>query len=263
MRPRDQTTAPPAGEPGRVRRDPPSVELTQVLLTYLLNSDVGPGQRIPSERQLATTLGVARSSLREGLKSLTLLGLLEVHQGSGTYLSRSSSQLLPQVIEWGMLLGDRHIEDLIEARSHLEIVVAGLAAERADATALADLDRILTEMADSGRDYARFIDKDVEFHLRLAQAGGNQLLSDMLGSIRSLLHVWGERVIPWLDETESSFAIHPPILEAVRRGDVDAARAAMSAHMQVANRNLRATMQAHPAAASPATGPKVPPVTAG
>lgn len=225
-------------------RDSPSVELTQVVLDYLISSEMGPGQRIPSERQLAEALNVGRTSLREALKSLTLLGLLEVRQGSGTFVSRSASQLLPRVINWGLMLGDRSVDDLIEARYHLEVTVAGLAAERADPAAVADLQAILVDMADCGQNFERFIDKDVEFHLRLAQASDNQILSDVLVSISALLRVWGERVIPWLGETETSYDLHPAIVKAVADGDPDAARRAMTDHMEVACSNLRKTVHA-------------------
>lgn len=251
----EQVISAKAGVRAIRRRDAPSVELTQVVLRYLLSSDVAPGQRIPSERQLADALDIGRTSLREALKSLTLLGLLEVRRGSGTYLSSSASQLLPRVIDWGLMLGNRTVDDLIEARYHLEVTVSGLAAQRADAAAVADLERILAEMRHCGDDFARFIDLDVEFHLRLARASGNQVLSDVLVSISSLLRVWGERVIPWLGETETSYDLHPAIVAAVAHADAEAARAAMTDHMQIACDNLRNTVQAERSSASPSAEP--------
>ena len=104
----------------------------RLLLDYLLAGNVSPGTRLPSERQLAEELGVGRSVVREALKSLGLLGLVEVRQGDGTYLRRVESELLPRVIEWGLLLGERRTADLIEARQHLEVVTAQLAAARRD-----------------------------------------------------------------------------------------------------------------------------------
>ena len=79
------------------------MEIARRLLDYFLSGEVEPGERIPSERRLAESLGVGRSLVREALKSLHLLGLLEVRQGDGTYLKRTDSELLPQVIEWGLL----------------------------------------------------------------------------------------------------------------------------------------------------------------
>ena len=73
-------------------------EITRRLLEFLLSGDIEPGSKIASERQLAEALQVGRGSVREAIKSLSLLGLLDVRQGDGTYLSRGGSDLLPQVI---------------------------------------------------------------------------------------------------------------------------------------------------------------------
>src|SRR5262245_1397881 len=94
-------------------REPANVELTRQLVNYLSSGDLQPGQKLPGERALSEALGVGRAALREALKSLILLGLLEQRQGDGTYLTRSPSDLLPKVIEWGLLLGTHEIRDLI------------------------------------------------------------------------------------------------------------------------------------------------------
>jgi GntR family transcriptional repressor for pyruvate dehydrogenase complex len=78
-----------------------SIEISRQLLDYLLSGRVQPGARLPPERKLAEALGVGRSVVREALKSLTLLGLLEVRLGDGTYVKRSDAEILPQSIEWG------------------------------------------------------------------------------------------------------------------------------------------------------------------
>jgi DNA-binding FadR family transcriptional regulator len=78
-------------------RETLTMEVARRLLDYFLSGEVEPGERIPSERRLAESLGVGRSLVREALKSLHLLGLLEVRQGDGTYLKRTDSELLPQV----------------------------------------------------------------------------------------------------------------------------------------------------------------------
>ena len=101
---------------------------------------------MPSERQLAQAFGVGRSAMREALKSLTLLGLVEVRHGDGTYLKKADSALLPQVIEWGLLLGEQRTLDLVEARQKIEADIAGLAAARRDEADVAELRRLLERM---------------------------------------------------------------------------------------------------------------------
>jgi GntR family transcriptional regulator, transcriptional repressor for pyruvate dehydrogenase complex len=223
-------------------RETLTMEIARRLLDYFLSGEVEPGERIPSERRLAESLGVGRSLVREALKSLHVLGLLEVRQGDGTYLKRTDSELLPQVIEWGLLLGERPALDLVEARAHLEVVVAGLAAERRDAQAVDDLRGLLTAMRESGDDPARFVEADVGFHLRVAEAAGNVVLNDMLNGVRALLRVWIRRVIEAAGETGPSYADHLPIFEAIERGDKPAAITAMTAHMEGASARLKATI---------------------
>ncbi|MEV0354153.1 GntR family transcriptional regulator [Nonomuraea sp. NPDC050680] len=91
------------------------VDIARQLLSQLLSGHLAPGTRLPSERQLSETLGVGRSTVREALKALDVLGIIEVRQGDGTYLRQSTSSLLPSAIEWGLMLGQPQVLDLIEA----------------------------------------------------------------------------------------------------------------------------------------------------
>ncbi len=224
-------------------RESIAAEVSRKILDYLLAGHVGPGQRLPPERRLAEALGVGRGVVREALKSLTLLGLIEVRQGDGTYLKRASSELLPEAIEWGLLLGTPRILDLIEARRHLEVIVGGLAAERRDETALADLRRLLEEMRSAMGDADRFVAADVAFHLRVAEAAGNETLYQIMLNIRSLLQVWISRVMHAASDYHPSLDDHIPILDAIERGDVEAARVAVAAHLQRAADRLAATLE--------------------
>jgi GntR family transcriptional repressor for pyruvate dehydrogenase complex len=223
-------------------REPATVQITRQLVDYLSSGVVQPGQRLPGERALSEALGVGRAALREAIKSLIFLGLLEQRQGDGTYLARGPSDLLPRVIEWGLLLQRHNLDDLIEARLHLEVTLAGLAARDRTPDQLERLQAVAAVMRDAGHDYGRYIDADIDFHLQIAEASGNSILAGVLGNIRSLLHVWTERVITAAQETESSLAMHIPVLEAIERQDVEGARATMQALIERASRRLRATI---------------------
>jgi GntR family transcriptional repressor for pyruvate dehydrogenase complex len=228
------------------RRESSSTEITRRLLDYLLSGSVELGQKIPPERQLAGALGVGRSAVREAIKSLSLLGLLDVRQGDGTYLSRSSSDLLPRVIEWGMLLEQPYVADLIEAREEMEPIVARLAAERRSAGDVEALRALVAEMEAATDDIGRYVDADTAFHLKLAEAAGNALFRNQLSGIRELLRTWAKSVLEAAGETESSLAMHKPILEAVERRDAHAAELAMTAHMERASRRLRDALGGRP-----------------
>ena len=225
-----------------IKREPLAAEIARRLVDYLLSGGVEPGERMPSERQLAQAFGVGRSAMREALKALTLLGLVEVRHGDGTYLKKADSALLPQVIEWGLLLGEQRTMDLVEARQKIEVIIAGLAAARRTDEDVAALGRHLRRMeqfAAPGADPAGFVDADVAFHLRLAQAAGNTALRDVLSGIQALLRAWISRVIAAGDNSDVSYREHVPIFQAVEQGDAPAAEAAMAAHMASAAHRLR------------------------
>jgi GntR family transcriptional regulator, transcriptional repressor for pyruvate dehydrogenase complex len=224
------------------RRETVSMEISRRLLAYLLAGDIKPGERIPSERRLAEALGVGRSVVREALKSLTLLGLIDVRQGDGTYLRGTESDLLPQSIEWGLMLGQKRTLDLVEARRHLEEVLAGLAATRRTDEDLAALHDLLQAMRDSSGDPDAFVAADIAFHLRVTQAAGNETLGSVISGIRSLLQVWISRVMHSAGSYAPSVAEHEAILASLEAGDVDGSRAAMHAHMDGAYRRLEATL---------------------
>jgi GntR family transcriptional repressor for pyruvate dehydrogenase complex len=219
-----------------------SVEVAQSLLSYLLSGELQPGDRIPSERSLTQLLGVGRGAVREALKSLTLLGLLEVRQGDGTYLSSTNSSLLPQIVEWGIMLGEQHILDLVEARQEIEISLAGLAAGRRTDEDIATLSGALRAMREAVNDRDRYIEADVNFHMVVATISRNTVLAGVLNSIRSLLRVWTTRVVTDRASVRDSLALHPPVFAAIRDGDAEAARTAMTHHMERAAARLRKTL---------------------
>jgi GntR family transcriptional regulator, transcriptional repressor for pyruvate dehydrogenase complex len=232
------------------RRETTTTEIARRLLEYFLAGHFEPGHRLPSERKLAETLGVGRSVVREALKSLTLLGIVEVRQGDGTFLRSAESDLLPHAIEWGLLLGTRRTRDLIEARLYLESILAELAAERRDATDLEELRRELDGMYGAKDDRAAFVAADVAFHLRVAKAAGNETFLQIMVSVRALLQVWMARVVYSAEDLAVLAAEHAPIYDAVAAQDRAAARAAMDAHLKQAFARLEVTLASDPASAS-------------
>ena len=229
------------GPVARPAPEPISSEVTRRLLDYLISGQVRPGERLPSERQLAEMLGVGRSHVRQAIKSLSVLGLIDARQGDGTYLKRTDSPLLPLAIEWGLLLGTKRSQDLVEARSELEILLAGLAAERRDDAALAEMRRCL-EIMQSTKDNDDFVAADVAFHLEIARATSIESLLQIMRSIRSLLEVWIHRVAYAPGTRPATWAEHAAVFEAIVAGDAAAARQAMTEHMEGAAVRLQVTI---------------------
>lgn len=212
--------------------DTVAAKVARQLIDHILMSDeLTQGQRLPSERDLSDLFGVGRSAVREALKALSFIGLVEIRPGSGTFVQSPDAVLLPQVFEWGLLLGEQRIGDLIEIRRMLEVGIAGLAADRRDEAALERLRGCVDVMRDASSD--KFVDADMSFHLTLAESTGNPILSDILSSIQSLLRVWISRVVTTRG-VEDMVEQHRRVLKAIEAQDSAAAEEAMKSHMNSA-----------------------------
>jgi GntR family transcriptional repressor for pyruvate dehydrogenase complex len=208
------------------------------LLDLFVGGEIAPGTRLPPERHLASTLGVGRSAVREALAALEILGIVDVRPGSGTYLRGAASELLPQTLRWGLLIGERSTAELLELRSGLEIYVARLAAERLDDKQLADLGRHLDHMRDAGTDLPAFVRADLAFHQDLAAGVRNAILLDLLQVVGSLLRVWADRAVHDPAHAKRAIDEHRAVYEALVARDADAAASAMALHMATATARL-------------------------
>ena len=160
--------------------------ITAMITTGVLT----PGSRLPVEKDLAEQLGVSRSSLREGVRALALMGVLETRQGAGTYVTALDPATL--LAPLGVLVNLQcpgNILDVILVRRVLEVEAAGRAAPRISDAELATAGDILTRMELMlGRETAghdAVMEADVEFHRVIAQASGNPTLSAMINGLAS------------------------------------------------------------------------------
>jgi GntR family transcriptional repressor for pyruvate dehydrogenase complex len=218
-------------------------EVARRLLDYFTSDAIEPGDRLPPERQLAASMSVGRSAIREALAALELLGVVTVRPGSGTYLRGRASELLPQTLSWGMLIGAPKTRELIDVRHGLEVQAARRAAEAISADALEVLSGHLADMESNQANFDRFVAADMKFHQAIAVAADNSLLDDMLQSIRSLIRVWVERALNDTAHAQLTCNEHRAILTALSTRDPDQAAAAMSAHMDSAAARLLPTLK--------------------
>src|SRR5262245_59456553 len=117
-----------------VTRTSLSDEIVQQIIDLISREVLKPGDRLPSERELCKKFGVGRTSLREALRSLAVMGILDGRVGDGTFVSDSNSKYLAKSLQWGLLLDRKKVQDLIETRLMLESQTAFLAAQRAGET---------------------------------------------------------------------------------------------------------------------------------
>src|SRR5256884_3628577 len=167
----------------------------------------GPGDRLPKESELAAELGLSRNSLREAVRALSQLRVLEVKQGDGTYVSSLEPGLLLESTHFisQLLLGETEIE-LYEVRRILEAAVAALAAGRIDVEEKVELAQILERMGEA-KNVEELVEADVAFHAVVARAAGNAVLASLLASLATRTmraRLWhGREADGALDETRN------------------------------------------------------------
>jgi DNA-binding FadR family transcriptional regulator len=167
-------------------------------------------------------LQVSRNTLREALRALVHLGLLEARAGDGTYV-RASNELESVLVRRAVVSPS---EDVLELRAILEEYAAGLAAVRRTSEDLAELRRLLDCADEAGRsgDMEAIAEVDGEFHRALVRAGGNELLTDVYGYLGSAL-TSALGAMPWSAEAAATHAqLHRQLVDAVEAGDETGAR---------------------------------------
>src|SRR6185369_3190455 len=191
------------------------------------------GERLPSESELCAALNIGRSTLREALKSLAYVGLVQMRPGEGTYVTDGTQMLVERITARGLLRTEKQLEDVAEARLILETELAALAAERLEAADLERLEGILSDMKqrldEDSPDYAAL---DVEFHLAIAKCSKNRLLHELLVPIREVLQdfIMKSQELPGIKH--SAHEHHKRIVDALRQRNPEKARRAMRAHLQ-------------------------------
>jgi GntR family transcriptional regulator, transcriptional repressor for pyruvate dehydrogenase complex len=224
-------------------------EIVDQIMSLIASGDLKPGQQLPSERELSKTFGASRSSLREALRCLSIVGVLTARVGEGTSVSLDGGKFLGKIIEWRVITERHDIEDLMEARIALECVTAAKAARRVNRQDLDKFDTILAKMKKTLDDPRRFTELDVEFHVTMAAASENFLIYDLVSMIRGQLEKVLARVLRLPNARPSTLKEHMAIVDALRRGDSDAASLAMNRHLNAALNRYHKTLEGkeHPA----------------
>jgi GntR family transcriptional repressor for pyruvate dehydrogenase complex len=197
-----------------------------------------PGGRLPPERELAETFGVARSSLRPALKVLEIMGVISQRVGDGTYVNQGARSILGEPMEFLILLDGISFHELMEARLIVEPELAARAAERATADDIAELGKVLDHMtAHTGR-LKRFTELDLAFHDAVFRIAGNRVCQLMFSVVHQSL-VKLIRVTAQMTECENTLSRHRRIFEAIEKHDVALARKRMTEHLVDARELLR------------------------
>jgi len=198
----------------------------------LILKKLQPGDKLPSERDLAEILGVSRSSIRDAIRSLELMGMVEPRQGAGTIVREISSDSLVNPLANARRRKEEMVGELLDFRKMLEPPLAARAATRASADEIAEMQDILQRQEEKLRGGESTIGEDTEFHYAIALASGNSVVRKVLDTLMDLLRDSRERSLQVDGRPQKSLAGHRRILAAINRHDAEAAGAAMRRHIE-------------------------------
>ncbi len=222
----DRATAPLPGADTPRRRAASPEEIARLLTAYVTTGDLRPGARIPSERRLAEELGVGRTIVREALKSLALVGLIESRHGDGTYVAESTPESFSRAVEWRLVAWGGERGDVAEAIAVLEGDLAALAAERRTDADLLELALHLASQreASESSDTAGLNGAHLAFRATTAVAAGNVTLASVVEALRAAAPIVAAAEMAVIDPAADAL-----VLDAIRQRRADSARRAARA----------------------------------
>ena len=206
----------------------------------IVSGELGPGDRIPPEKELSERLGLSRNSLREAVKALDVIGVLDVRRGDGTYVTSLEPRLLLEAMSFVVdLHTDRTVLEMFAVRRMLEPGAAGIAATRM-AEPVAEELQLLVDGIDASASTEDLVAHDLRFHQSIVESTGNEYLSRLIESLVSSTvraRLWRE--ITRVGAGERTIAEHRNILAALRNHDSELASALMLAHIAGVEQWLR------------------------
>jgi len=198
------------------------------LVGSIVSGEWKEGQKILPERELCQQLGVARPSLREALKALEIMGLVDSRVGAGTFV-RKRADFLRRPLLWAIAgSSSAGAQELVESRLVLEVELAGFAAERATESDLVEIKHGLHSLDAKPGEVLEF---DLKFHLAIAFAAHNQVLLNAVLMIRNLIQQWMLVTLQVPGITEKVLAQHAGIFESILAKDSKLARNRMRSHL--------------------------------
>lgn len=219
----------------------PRVNLSEIIADKIhqdiLEGKLKPGDRLPPHEVLCERWSVSRVTLREALKKLDTKGLIEIHQGKGTFVRDNDRMFLEKQFEFHTVLGEKTIIALFEARKILETALVRLATERIKEEEIDRLRLILGEMEqtvceDDSLKFARF---DFQFHKEMARIAKNEILLMMLDKIQFLIETQQREMFEYARNSKplkAAFQDHQDIFEMIRGRNAYGASEKMRQHIE-------------------------------
>jgi GntR family transcriptional repressor for pyruvate dehydrogenase complex len=235
---------------------------SDALLALIRDQKLAPGAMLPAEARLAEGLGVSRPVIREALRMLAGLGVIAIMNGKGAVVRAPDPGALKTYIFGIMQSAENPTRDVMEVRRGVEREAAALAATRRTDGQLAEMRRLLKEMANTLHDMRRYARFDCDLHLLIAQASGNAVLIQIICSIRQAMEqaaIFGMAARRDRAAIEMVQHLHEDVVDAIEARDANRAGLTMLAHMESAMAIMQAACNARQAALAYAAAPANPP----
>jgi GntR family transcriptional repressor for pyruvate dehydrogenase complex len=205
----------------------------QRIIELIREGHYAPSDRLPSERTLAEQLKVSRTSVRDAIRRLETMGMVESRAGLGTFVKEPTSGVLQAALASHIFPDQQKLEKLFEVREIIEIEAAARAAEHATDAQIETIGRLAKAVERSIAEYdgvGRAVN-DVEFHRQIVIATGNDILVDLVGNISGLLHEMRAAALKIPEGASEVVKGHQAIVAAIAAHDSQAAREAMRNHL--------------------------------
>lgn len=198
----------------------------------ILAGELKPGDRLPPEKELSEHLGLSRSSLREAVKALEIIHVLDVRRGDGTYVTSLTPELLLGAMSFvADIHQDSSVLELFAVRRILEPAAAAMATARAQPADVARLRTLLTEVGE-GTPVDDLVAHDLVFHRSICELSGNAYLTSLLDSLSgSTLRARVWRGLTEEGSVERTLTEHRAIVDAIEAGDADLVRSRVTVHV--------------------------------
>jgi GntR family transcriptional repressor for pyruvate dehydrogenase complex len=230
--------------PSRSRKEPAAVafetvrkerryeQVAEQIQKLIAQGLLKSGDRLPPERELATRFGVARSSIRDAVRTLEVMGILEPRQGAGTVVRDLSADSLVVPLATVLVRKRELVAELLDVRRMLEPGLAARAAKNATVEEVLELEDILRRQAEKMERGEPTIEEDSEFHYSIGRAARNSVVLKVLDVLMDLLRESRARSLQAPGRPERSYAGHMRVLRAIKRRDPEAAEKAVRKHLE-------------------------------
>lgn len=192
-----------------------------------------PGDVVPSERTLSSLLKVSRNSVRQALKALDVLGVLDINPGARTYLNTSLSNLLINPMKFMTLLHDLKIKELFQTRKIIEVELTKLAAVNASKENLAEMLEFLNNAKANIKNKNQYLEYEMGFHESIFKASGNRVLAALMASINNLLLESRKKTVKYFPDLSQSLKQHDEIFVSIKENNSEKAGQLMLEHLNL------------------------------